>query len=129
MTSREAVGAIPTTQPEPSSERFATVTLAAIAAIGIVGFVLLTWLVAIRAAIPFDAPLRDIALGWSSYDGTWSLLSDAANLPLIAIGVGIVAWLLLKRRFREAIIVIVIRHQDDVRGWRSTHAAVGGLTW
>ena len=106
MTSGEAVGPVSATRS--SSERSATATLASIAAIGIFGFVLLAWLVAMRAVIPFDAPLRAIALGWSSYDGTWSLLSDAANLPLIGIGVGIVLWLLLKRRFREAIVVIAI---------------------
>jgi undecaprenyl-diphosphatase len=106
MTSGEAVGAVPARQH--SEERVATGTLSAIAAIGVAGFLLLTWLVATRTPIPFDAPLRDIALGWSRYKEAWSFLSDAANLPLIAIGIGIVAWLLVKRRFRDAIVVVGI---------------------
>lgn len=106
MSGREAIGAVPTDRP--SGGRLATATLGAIAAVGIAGFAIMTWLVASGATIPFDAPLRDIALRWSAYNATWSLLSDAANLPLIAIGVGLVLWLLLKRRFREAIVVIAI---------------------
>lgn len=80
----------------------------AIAVVGFAGFALLMSLVVAHTAIPFDAPLRDIARGWTAYTGTWSLISDAANLPLIAIGVGLVLWLLWKRRFREAILVVVV---------------------
>jgi undecaprenyl-diphosphatase len=78
-----------------------------LAALGLGGFAIVTWLVATRVALPFDAPLRDAALGWSSLEPLWSLLSQAANIPLIVIGVGIVAWLLWKGHRREAVLVIV----------------------
>ncbi len=106
MTTREAVAG--PREIEPSNDRLGSAAALAIAGIGIVGFAVLTWLVASGVTIPFDAPLRNVALGWSGYRAAWSFLSDAANLPLIAIGVGIVAWLLVKRRFREAIVVIVM---------------------
>jgi len=80
----------------------------AIALIGIVGFVLMTGLVASRTVIPFDKPLLDLGHGWMGYADIWNLLSNAANLPLIGIGVGIVLWMLWKHRHREAIVVIVV---------------------
>lgn len=81
--------------------------LALVAAVGLAGFALLTGLVWAHVALPFDAPLRDAALGWSAWNGLWSAISEAANIPLIVIGVGIVAWLLWKGRRREAVLVIV----------------------
>lgn len=105
MIRRESVAS---TAPRPGETNAASVALGIIAALGIAGFAVLTWLVATSASIPFDAPLRDLALQWKAYASLWSLLSDAANLPLIAIGVGIVLWLLLKRQFREAIVVAVL---------------------
>ena len=107
MTPGEAVRA--RVGPAPGPDRpLVSAADVAIAVVGFGGFAVLTWLVAAHVAIPFDAPLRDVALGWSAYAGTWSLISDAANLPLVAIGVGLVLWLLWKRRFREAILVVVV---------------------
>lgn len=80
----------------------------AIALIGIVGFVLVTVLVASRTVIPFDQPLLDLGRGWAAYSDVWNLLSNAANLPLIGLGVGIVLWMFWKHRRREGIVVIVV---------------------
>jgi undecaprenyl-diphosphatase len=107
MTREQAVRAGAGTAPR-RDRPLAPALDVAIAAVGFAGFALVTWLVAAHAPIPFDAPLRDIALGWTAYAGTWSLISDASNLPLIAIAVGLVLWLLWKRRFREAILVVIV---------------------
>ena len=70
------------------------------------GFAALTWIVASGTVIPFDQPLFDSARGLGQYMEAWRDLSTSANLPLIAIGVAIVAILLLKKRWREALLVI-----------------------
>ena len=81
---------------------------AALAGIGLGGFAILTWIVASRMPIFFDQPLLDAAHNLGAYMPLWQGLSDAANLPLIAIGVGIVVWLLLAHRRREAVLVILV---------------------
>ena len=75
---------------------------------GLGGFAILTWIVASRMPIFFDQPLLDAAHNLAGYMPLWQGLSDAANLPLIAIGLGIVAWLLLAHRRREAVLVILV---------------------
>ncbi len=81
---------------------------AALAGIGLGGFAILTWIVASRTPIFFDQPLVDAAHNLAAYMPLWQGLSDAANLPLIAIGLGIVAWLFLAHRRREAVLVILV---------------------
>ena len=78
---------------------------ALIAMVGIGGFAIITWLVASGVVFPFDQPLLDAARGLGQYMDAWRGLSASANLPLIAIGIAIVVWLLLARRWREAILV------------------------
>jgi PAP2 superfamily. len=77
-----------------------------IAMAGLGGFALITWLVASGVVFPFDQPLLDAARGLGQYMDAWRGLSESANLPLIAIGIAIVVWLLLARRGREALLVI-----------------------
>jgi membrane-associated phospholipid phosphatase len=79
-----------------------------IAVAGLIGFVALTLFVAGHGVVPFDGPLLERALAYNAYDGVWNLISNAANLPLIAIGVGLVVWLFVKHRRREAILTILI---------------------
>ena len=79
-----------------------------IAIASLVGFVALTLFIAGGGVVPFDTPLLERATSYSTYNGVWSLLSNAANLPLIAIGVGLVVWLFVKHLKREAILVILI---------------------
>lgn len=78
-----------------------------IALVGFAGFAVLTWLVAARMPLPLDQQLLAQALRWQGLAGAWRLVSEASNLPLIAIGVALVAWLWWKHRRREAILVIV----------------------
>ena len=65
-----------------------------LATIGLGGFALITWAVASKIVLPFDQPLLDAAAGLGQYMPAWRGLSDSANLPLIAVGVAIVAFLL-----------------------------------
>jgi len=71
-------------------------------------FSLLTLIVASHAVIPFDVQLLNYARTYSAYNDAWNLLSNAANLPLIVIGVGLVAWLFLTHRRRKGILVVLI---------------------
>jgi undecaprenyl-diphosphatase len=79
-----------------------------LAILGLGGFAAVTLLVAGGYVFPFDQPLLDAGRGLGQYMDAWRGLSDSANLPLIAIGVSIVAWLLWTRRRLEAGLVILI---------------------
>ena len=79
-----------------------------IGAIGLGGFAVLTVLIASKVAIPFDQQIFDAAQGLGQYMTAWQDLSQSANLPLIAVGAGIVLWLLYKRQWREAVLVIIV---------------------
>ena len=87
----------------PSSLGWLLIALVSFAAFGLV-----TWLVASKTGFWFDKPLLDLAHGWTGLTGFWNLVSDAANFPMIGIGVGIVVWLLWKHRRREAVLVVVL---------------------
>jgi undecaprenyl-diphosphatase len=79
-----------------------------IAIAGLLGFVAMTLFIAGHGVFPFDGPLLERATSYSAYNGLWNLISNAANLPLIAIGVGLVVWLFVKHQRREAILTILI---------------------
>ena len=79
-----------------------------LATIGLGGFALMTWLVASKFVFPFDQPLLDAALGLRQYMVAWRDLSDSANIPLIVIGVAIVAFLLFTKQRGEAFVVIAV---------------------
>ena len=79
-----------------------------IAAVGLGGFAILTWMVATEIALPFDTPLLDAAKGLGQYMPEWRGLSDSANLPLIAVGTAIIVWLLWTKQRPEALLVFVI---------------------
>ena len=81
---------------------------AILATAGLGGFAVLSWLVASRTPIYFDQPLLEAARNLGAYMALWQGLSDAANLPLIAIGVGIVVALFLAHRRREAVLVVLV---------------------
>jgi undecaprenyl-diphosphatase len=76
--------------------------------VGLAAFAVLTWLVYSKIAIPFDQQIFDAFQGFGQYMLAWRDLSESANLPLIAIGAAIVLWLLYKRQWREAILVIIV---------------------
>ncbi len=79
-----------------------------LAILGLGGFVTLTLLVNNHFVFPFDQPLLDAGGRLGQYMAAWNGLSDSANFPLIAIGVGIVAWLLWTRQRLEAVLVILV---------------------
>ena len=92
----------------PDGHRVATGAWLVVAILGVAGFVLLAGLVATQTRIPFDQPLLDLARGWDRYFDLWNLLSNAANVPMIGLGAGIVLWTFWKRRQQEGILVIVV---------------------
>ncbi len=77
-----------------------------LATIGLGGFALITWAVASKIVFPFDQPLLDAGAGLGQYMVAWRDLSDSANIPLIVIGVAIVAFLLFTKQRAEAGLVI-----------------------
>ena len=79
-----------------------------IAIVALAGFAILTWLIATGTTFPFDQQLLDAAKGLGQYMPEWRGLSDSANLPLIAIGAGIVIYLVWKRQWSEALLAIVV---------------------
>ena len=101
-----------------------TAGLGVLAVLAAGGFAVLTWLVATGVVIPFDQPMLATATAWTALTPTWHFLSDAANFPLIGIGVGLVAGLLLTHHRREAILVVVGPGPRD-RGERAREAARG----
>ena len=76
--------------------------------VGAVGFATLTWLVASGTVIPFDQPLLDLGRSWTQFTGEWQALSDAANIPLIVIAVGLIGLLFWMHRRREAFLVVLV---------------------
>jgi undecaprenyl-diphosphatase len=76
--------------------------------LGLAAFAVLTWLVYSKITIPFDQQIFDAFGGLGQYMLAWRDLSESANLPLIAIGAAIVLWLLYKRQWREAVLVIIV---------------------
>jgi undecaprenyl-diphosphatase len=79
-----------------------------LATIGLGGFAIMTWIIASKIVVPFDQPLLNAASGLGQYMVAWRDLSDSANIPLIVIGVAIVAFLLLTKQRAEAGLVIVL---------------------
>jgi undecaprenyl-diphosphatase len=77
------------------------------ALLGFGGFALLAWAASIQLAIPFDQSILDVTRSWSSLSATWELLSNAANIPMIFIGVGLVLWLFWRGAHREAVLVVL----------------------
>jgi undecaprenyl-diphosphatase len=89
-----------------SSPAYAASLFIAVAAL--IGFVLLTVAVASHVVFPFDQSLLATA---RTFDGTpivWQAVSETANIPLIIIGFGLIAWLFWKKRHREALLVFLM---------------------
>jgi membrane-associated phospholipid phosphatase len=95
---------VDTAQRASAAEARSWLTLGVVA---LVGFALTTWAVASRMPIPLDGTLLDASSRLSGLVPDWRFLSASANLPLIAIGLGIVAWMFLAGRRREMTLVIV----------------------
>jgi undecaprenyl-diphosphatase len=80
----------------------------ALAAVGLIGFGLLTVIVASKVVIPFDQPILAFARTLDGLPDVWQGFSSSANIPLIVIGVGLVGWLFFTKRRREALIVALM---------------------
>jgi undecaprenyl-diphosphatase len=76
--------------------------------VGIVGLVALTAALIAGVVFPFDRAAIDLAKTWTLPRIVWEGISQTANIPLIVAGVGFVVWLLWHRRFREAILVVIV---------------------
>jgi undecaprenyl-diphosphatase len=79
-----------------------------IAVVSLVGLVALTIAVAAKVQFSFDQPLLTIAHTWDGNPGIWQAVSETANIPLIVIALGFVAWLFITKRRREAVLVLVM---------------------
>lgn len=79
-----------------------------IAVAALIGFVLLTVAVASHAVFPFDQSLLAFARGFDGNPVIWQVVSETANIPLIVIGFGLIAWLFWKKRHREALLVFLM---------------------
>ena len=71
-------------------------------------FVAVTIAVASRLVFPFDQPWLASARTIDGLPVIWQAMLQSANIPLIAIGVGFVLWLVWKKQRREAVLVILI---------------------
>ncbi len=96
------------TAPEATAGAATGAAWLALAALGLGGFLLLTIVVASRIALPFDPPVLAFARSLDGMPDVWQALSSSANLPLVVIGVGLVAWLFFTKRRREALIVALM---------------------
>jgi undecaprenyl-diphosphatase len=79
-----------------------------LALLGLGGFVALTIVVASGAPLALDQPLLELADKWNQWAVLWRALSESANIPLIVIGLGMVAWLFVTKRRREALAVLLV---------------------
>jgi len=86
-----------------SGDRWAILSAAAFAS-----FVVLTLVVARGIPILFDQPLLDLARSVDGFPLVWQIVSEAGNIPLIVVGIGIVVWLAATHRVREAILVALV---------------------
>ena len=98
--------AAPRTEKAP--DRASLVGWLCLVLIGLGEFAVMTALIASKFVFPFDQPLLDAGAQLSGYMVAWKDLSNSANFPLIAVGVAIVFGLLLFRRWKEAIVVVML---------------------
>ena len=86
--------------PALSLRWLATASLAA--------FAILTLAIGAHVVFPFDAPLLAAARTLDGWPMLWQFMSQTANFPLIAIAVVLVIWLIREKRYREAILVVLM---------------------
>jgi undecaprenyl-diphosphatase len=82
--------------------------LLATALVSVVLFLGLALALSNHVVFPFDQPILAWARTFDGTPGIWNAFSQSANFPLIAIGVGLVLWLIWSQRYREAIVVVVM---------------------
>jgi len=97
-----------TTSQADERDRGAGAVWLLVALLGLGGFALLTIVIAGGATFTFDQPLLTLFSSWNQLTTLWKALSDSANIPLIVIGLGMVAWLFFTHHRREALVVLLI---------------------
>lgn len=95
-------------RPDARAADHAWRVLPVLAFAGFLGFLALTVALSARIVFPIDQSLLDLVRTWDGVPAVWNGFSQSANIPLIAIGVGLILWLLWTRRWREATLVIVM---------------------
>lgn len=108
MSARDTRLGVMAATDEDAGHRAATIGWVLMAVLGLGGFVVLTLLMAMHATIPFDQPLMDLAKPYRVDKYAWNVISESANFPLVAIGLGIVALLFLARKRRDAVLVFLV---------------------
>ncbi len=110
MTSSTRLRAVPQEAADVERPQARAVSAAWLltAIVGLGSFAVLTWLLWRQVQIPFDQPLLDTALGWTAFAGAWDFLSNAANYPLIVLGIGTILWLFLRGERRQAVLVTLV---------------------
>src|SRR6185369_5615623 len=81
---------------------------AILAAASFAAFVVLTVVVSRGIPILFDQPLLGLARSFDGIPLVWQIVSEAGNIPLIAVGIGIVIWLARTHRIREGLLVALV---------------------
>lgn len=89
------------------SQRSAIAWLA-IAIVSLAGLAALTVVATSQGLLPFDRPLLATAVTWDAWRAVWEFFSFFGNLPMIPIAIGLVVWLIITKRRREAFVVIVL---------------------
>lgn len=79
-----------------------------IAVVSLVAFAALTVAIGNKVAFGFDLPLLRLAHSYDSTPLIWQVISETANIPLIVIGLGFVAWLFFTKRRKEALLVLLM---------------------
>ena len=93
---------------EHGSTDLANIAWLIIGVAGVLGFALLTFAVWSHVVFPFDKPLLAVAHSWDGWPDLWKAISETANIPLIVIGLGLVVWLYVTKRRREALLVFLM---------------------
>ena len=86
----------------------ASTVWAILAVLALAGLVALTAALMAGVVFPFDRPIVDFAKTWAVPKIAWEAVSQSANIPLIVLGVGFVAWLVWHHRYREAVLAILV---------------------
>jgi undecaprenyl-diphosphatase len=82
--------------------------LLVLAIVSLTAFIALTAALLNHIVFAFDQPILAFFHGWDGTPALWNAVSQSANFPLIAIGLGLVLWLVWKHHYHEAVIVVLM---------------------
>ena len=93
---------------KPDNRGASSMAWLVVAVLALAGFVALTVAVWSKVPLPFDQSVLALARGWDGMPIIWQAISQSANFPLIAIGLGLVVYLFWTKRHREAFLVLIM---------------------